>query len=108
MHSHTLAFINADIRSMPGTVDAQRMRAAVRAEHPLLTAIDSLYHMATLHTARHECKIAEDYYCGPYWLTSARATRNLFSADFGPISNGTLEGLFWRAMDVAGYKESDL
>lgn len=104
----TLAEIAKTRKQCPGTQAAAALDHAQGFGQPLLVAMDALLRAAKDHTKRFEQKLAEDYVLGPPWLAAAKGVRALLNGDFGPIDNGTVEAIFWRALEIAGYTESDI
>lgn len=85
---------------------------------PLIVCMDALIRYAKAHQKRFDSQLAEDYVLGPEWLSAAKAVRALLNGD-GAVAhelerntdskdNGAVEGMFWDAMKIAGFKEEDL
>jgi hypothetical protein len=85
---------------------------------PLIVMMDALIRYAKAHEKRFESKLAEDYVLGPLWLNAAKGVRGLLNGD-GALAheegwntdskdNGAVEGMFWDAMALAGFKEEEL
>lgn len=106
--NETCDVIRKHLEQMGNTVNAQALRHAAHNGHPLLIAMDSLLRAARTYSTRFESTLAEDYVLGPDWLAAAKGVRGLLDGDFGPIDSGTVEEIFWRAMDAAGFTEADL
>jgi hypothetical protein len=109
----------AHLHKIPhGTIAHQGAQLGIANGEPLLVIMDGLIRYAKAHECRFESKLAEDYVLGPAWLDAAKAIRCLLNGD-GAVAhemekstdskdNSSLEGMFWDAMAVAGFSESDL
>lgn len=104
----TAALLRKNRAQFYGTVAGNALSAAILSGHPLLNALDALLWAAKTHKRKYESRIAEDNCLGPPWLDAAKGVRCLLNGDFGPIDNGTLEELFWIALEAAGFEEKDL
>jgi hypothetical protein len=106
MYSHeTMAEVAKVQKQCPGTQAAAALQHAVTYQQPLLTAMDALLRAAKDYSERFDSKLADDYVLGPPWLDAIKGVRRLLDGDFGPIDNGTVEAIFWRALAIAGYNE---
>lgn len=109
MHAETLKILNVRKAACAGTVEAQEIGAMIRNNHPVLAMMDALLALAHWHRADCEGRIADDGYTGQYWIGAAKNVRYMFSsASPKGFSAGACEAVFWRAMDIAGFTESDL
>lgn len=90
------------------TVAAVHMANAMQKGHPLLIMADCLTQLACLHKARFGCPIAQDYVLGPEWKSAWEGVHGLLNGDYGPIDNGTVSSILYEALEVAGFKESDI
>jgi hypothetical protein len=99
-------------------ISGRSHRLGLEHGEPLVIMMDALIRYAKAHEKRFESKLAEDYVLGPEWLKAASAIRQLLNGD-GAVAhelgrntdskdNGAVEGMFWDAMAIAGFKESDL
>lgn len=100
--------IRKTVTRYAGTVAALAIQHAGHYGHPILETVDALLRAAQVYRTRFGAPIAEDYVLGPYWLDSIKNARRLLDGDFGPLDNGTVEAIFWRAMGIAGFQESAL
>ena len=91
----------------PGTVAQAEMASGIRHNEPVIAAMDAFYRYAVKHYSRYETPLAEDYFLGPEWLAGIKAVRAMLNGE-GDFDGGTMESLFWDAMAVAGFEESDL
>lgn len=91
----------------PNTIAAATHRKGMRLGDPLIQMMEAVHAYALAHEQRFESKLAEDYVLGPEWLAAAKGARGLLNG-CGNFDGGTLESLFWSAMEVAGYSEADL
>jgi hypothetical protein len=91
----------------PGTVAHQTHRAGMLMEEPVTVAMDALLQYAERHEKWFGSKLSEDYFLGPEWLKAITGVRALLNGT-GQFDGGTLESVFWSAMDAAGYKEEDI
>lgn len=98
-----------------GTVAEQAHKSGMEQGEPLIIAMDALIKHAEAYSIRFEQPLAEDYVLGPQWLDAAKALRGLLNGD-GAIAlkkgistdtkdNGSVEGMFWDALQIAGYTE---
>ena len=102
----------------PGTIAEQSHMLGMSHAEPLIIAMDALIRYATAAAARYGDKLATDYVLGPPWLSAARSIRALCDGDGGAAleqdittdskDNGTVEAMFWQAMEIAGFTEADL
>lgn len=104
----TTEIINANLKKLAGTQNADALRRAKLYGHPLLVTLDGLLLAARQYRTKWERPIAEEPFAGQSWLDAAKGVRGLFDWDFGPVDGGTLEEIFWRALEVAGFTEADL
>lgn len=102
-----------------GVVSGAAMRLGEQRGEPLLVALDGLLRYAHAYRARFEQPLNEDYVLGPEWLAAVKGLRGLLLNGDGAVAmelgrttdskdNGALESVFWAAMAVAGFEESDL
>jgi len=91
----------------PGTVAHVTHRRGMDQEEPVSVAMDALLQYAQRHEAQFESKLSEDYFLGPEWLKAITGIRALLNGT-GQFDGGTLESVFWSAMDAAGFKEEDI
>lgn len=91
----------------PGTVSHQMHQNGMTNGDPVIRAMEASYAYAVAHKARFESPLAEDYVLGPAWLNMAKGARALLNGE-GQFDGGTLEALFWKALEVAGFTEADL
>ena len=103
LHSH----VEHLARVAPGTISEAQMKAGMYLNDPVTVAMDALYRYAVKHHSRYETPLSEDYFLGPEWLTAIKSIRTLLNGE-GDFDGGTLEALFWDALEVAGFEESDL
>jgi hypothetical protein len=90
-----------------GTVAHQRHTTGIFRNEPVMVLMDTLLRYAEKHERRFESKLSEDYFLGPAWLQSIMGVRTLLNGE-GDFDGGTLEELFWKALEVAGFTEADL
>ena len=107
MMKHSKALTNAVNKLTPKTVAKQTAECGIATDDPLTCAMDALYQYAVKHRQRYGAQLSEDYFCGPAWLQAITGVRTLLSSE-GLFDAGTLETVFWAAMEVAGYTEADL
>lgn len=96
-----------DPGNVGGARDYQDLSNAIIEQHPLLTAMDALLKAARTYKEKYGRPIAHDSFGGA-WLEAAYAVRRLLNCDFGPVHSGTVEAIFWKAIEVAGYTEANL
>lgn len=101
-----------------GTVAYDDMQQGKRYQEPLLIALDCAIRYARAHAARYGNPIKEDYVLGPEFLSWITGLRGLLNGQ-GAVAlehnwtrdskdNGTLETIFWSAMQAGGFTEADL
>lgn len=101
-----------------GTVSERSHAEGMRADEPLIVMMDCLHKYAVAYKIRHEQNLCDDGFLGDLWLDAAKGVRGLLNGD-GAVAmilgittdskdNGTVEGMFWDAMAVAGFEEKDL
>lgn len=91
----------------PNTVAHVTHRRGMEREEPVTVAMDALLQYAERHEKRFESKLSDDYVLGPAWLKAITGIRELLNGE-GQFDGGTLESVFWSAMDAAGFKEEDI
>jgi hypothetical protein len=77
-------------------------------QHPLLVAMDALLQVAQKYRQRYDANLAADWLSGPEWLESAKSLRRLLNFDFGPVHAATVEAVFWKACEVAGFEPAQV
>lgn len=102
----------------PGTVAHHAAQLGADKGEPLLVGLDALLRYAKAHRKAYDQTISADYVGGPYWLAAAKGFRDLLNFQGGVAleldrstdskDNGTLEEIFWAAMEAAGFTEADL
>lgn len=110
--------INAANRLGVGTVDEHAHKSGMLAGEPLTVAMDCLLKYAQAYKERYESGLADDHVLGPLWLDSMKGLRGLLNGDGSEAmrldittdskSNVALESVFWTAMAVAGYSDTDI
>lgn len=122
---YTMATIDEARKLKSGTISQAAHFMGMRQGEPLIVMMDCLLQYALVYRNRFDGPLAQDYVLGDYWLEAAKAIRGLLNGDgviamqHGVIAmqrgittdskdNGCLESVFWKAMEVAGFKESDL
>jgi hypothetical protein len=101
-----------------GTVNEKSHKLGMEHGEPLIVMMDSLIKYAEAYRERFNTLLADDYFMGEQWLQAARAVRALLNGD-GVVAwkkdrstdskdNGAIEGMFWDAMSLAGFKEEDV
>jgi hypothetical protein len=101
-----------------GTVSHNAHMMGMRNCEPLIVMMDCLIRYAKAYKARFGSPLASDTVLGDEWLSAAKGVRGLLNGDgsiamFREINtdskdNGAVESMFWNAMALAGFKESDL
>lgn len=102
------AEIRKTVTNCTGTRAAADIQHAGHYGHPILETVDALLRAAKVYQQRFDAPIAEDSVLGPYWLDAIKNARRLLDGDFGPVDSGTVEQIFWRAVDIAGFTEADV
>lgn len=87
-----------------GRRDHQALSVAVSNGHPLLVAMDALLAAAETYHNTYGRPLASDAY-GTEWLAAAKGVRALLNLDLGLIHNATVESIFWKACEIAGFDE---
>lgn len=106
-YRYSKALIIAANKITPRTVaDAEQTKGMAVAENVII-AMDVLYKYAMEHKGRYGSTLNEDSFLGPYWLQAIQGVRGLLNGA-GYFDGGALEEVFWRALEVAGFEESDL
>ena len=91
----------------PGTVAHRQHFRGMQNREPVIVMMDSLLHYAKRHNERYGSPLSDDSVLGPYWLDAAKGIRGLLNGE-GDFDGGTVEAVFWAAMDEAGFTEADL
>src|ERR1019366_6847972 len=100
------------------TVAQQSQRRGMQEGEPLIVIFDALLRYARAYEKRYGEKLNTDGFLGKPWLKTAKNVRVLLNGigvvamenDIATDSfdGGTCEAIFWKAMEVAGFKEEDL
>lgn len=101
-----------------GTISEQSHKLGMEHGEPLLIMMDCLIKYAEAYRERFDGPLSDDYILGKDWLKAATAARGLLNGD-GVVAwkkdrstdskdNGAIEGMFWDAMQMAGFKEEGL
>lgn len=101
-----------------GTVAYAEMQQGRAHKEPLFFAMDGAIRYAKAYKARFEQPVKEDYVLGPEFLSWITGLRGLLNG-MGAVAmergstrdskdNGTLEAMFWAAMEIGGFTEEDL
>ncbi len=109
----------AAIEAVPSNfISGQAARRGVAAGEPLIVIMDGLLRYAKAHKARFGDPLAADYVLGPAWIKALCGARELLDGDGAAAheqgvstdskDNGSLESVFWAAMQAAGFEESDI
>lgn len=97
---------------------AQSHQRGVDGMEPLLLAMDGALRYAKAYRKRWGRPLREDGVLGEYWLDWVKGIRGLLNGD-GAVAwengwttdskdNGVVEGIFWDALNAAGFEEKDL
>lgn len=87
-------------------------------DEPLLFAMDGMLRYAKAYKQHFEGNLADDNVLGECWLDTVKGIRGLLDGD-GAVAmernittdskdNGVIEGVFWDALKVAGFTDTDL
>jgi hypothetical protein len=101
-----------------GTVEWQAHKLGLKEGEPLLYALDGLLRYAKAYKRRYGSDLASDYALSEPWLDALKSIRFLL-AGYGAVamerdistdskSNGDCEGIFWQAIEIAGFSEADI
>lgn len=102
----------------PRTVSEKAHWTGFYEDEPLLFGMDGALRYAKAYEKRFGGKLADDYVLGPAWLNWVKGLRELLNGN-GVVAmekdistdskdNGVIEGIFWAAMNAAGFTEADL
>jgi hypothetical protein len=116
--AYTIETIDAACKVPINTVSGRAHHLGMSNREPLIVAMDAMIRYAKAHQRRFGDKLCEDYFLGPLWLDTVKGVRGLLNGD-GAIAhergvatdskdNGAVEEMFWSALGIAGFKESDL
>jgi len=109
----------AELEKVPAnTVNRAAQDIGLTYAEPLIVGLDCLLRYALCYEIRFEAKLAADYVLGPEFLVALKGFRGLLNGD-GAVAmlmstlrdskdNGACEGIFWAAMNAAGFTEADL
>lgn len=101
-----------------GTISEQSHKLGMANYEPVIVAMDAMIRYAKAHRLNFHREVSDDYCLGPIWLAIVANIRHLCDWD-GAVAmergittdskdNGTVEEMFWQAMELAGFEESDL
>ena len=91
----------------------------LKENEPIIVAMDAMIRYAKAYTKANDIPLSFDWVIGPNWLEIVKGIRGLCDGD-GAVAmesekpsrdskdNGCIEGMFWDALNVAGYTEKDL
>jgi len=99
----------------PQTISEQSHQIGMTNFEPLIVAMDVLIKYAKAHKAAYFSPLSEDYVLGDPWLEAVKGIRELLNGN-GAVAmhmnrsqdskdNGTIESMFWSALEIAGYTE---
>ena len=100
-----------------GTVAGQSHSIGLRHHEPIIVMLDCLIRYAKAHAGKYGSPLSEDHVLGDAWLDTIKALHGLLDGD-GAIAmemnrstdskcNGACEALYWQAIKIAGFAESD-
>lgn len=100
------------------TVSYQSYMLGKNDGEPLLYAMDGLLRYAKAYKKRYDSLLSEDGVLGDSWLKAITGLRELLNGDGASAmernittdskDNGVIESVFWKAIEIAGYEESDI
>ena len=106
-----------------GTVAHQTHCLGMNGTDPIIVILDSLIRYAKAHEANLGSKLSQDYFLGPCFLSALTSTRELLNGNGGVANeisastnapcrdskdNVACERMFWNAMEISGFTESDI
>lgn len=105
-------------KSSPGTVSLDSHSWGMSRDEPLIVMMDCLRTYAVAYEKRSQGDLADDGVLGKEWLKAAKGVRALLNGDGAAAmlvgrstdskDNGTVEAMFWDALQAAGFVEEDL
>lgn len=104
---YSQALLKETARIPHDTVAEAEQRKGMLTAEPVIIAMDALYKYAVAHALEYDSTLSEDSFLGPEWLQAITGVRALLNGA-GHFDGGTLEGLFWQALEASGFEESDL
>ena len=100
------------------TVSAHVHTNGIRRDEPLIVMMDCLYQYAIAYEKRFDDKLSKDPILGDEWLIAIKAIHALLDGDgvramedgitTDSKDNGTIEAMYWDAIEAAGFTQSDL
>lgn len=101
-----------------GSQEEARHKFGMQEGEPIIVIMDALLSYAEAYRDHNGAMIATDGLFGDSWLQAAKGIRGLLNCQ-GAIAmrkdistdtfdGGTVEEMFWNAMEMAGFSESDL
>ena len=90
----------------------------LKENEPIIIAMDAMIRYAKAYSKAYDISLSCDYVLGQNWLEIVKGIRGLCDGD-GAVAmeneittdskdNGCIEGMFWDALNIAGYTEKDL
>ena len=103
----------------PDTMSYNAHKKGLKENEPIIVAMDAMIRYAKAHKKAYDIPLSFDWVLGPNWLEIVKGIRGLCDGD-GAVAmenekpsrdskdNGCIEGMFWDALNIAGYTEKDL
>ena len=102
----------------PGTIAHHSQNKGLHENEPIIVAMDAMIRYAKAYSKAYDISLSCDYVLGQNWLEIVKGIRGLCDGD-GAVAmeneittdskdNGCIEGMFWDALNIAGYTEKDL
>ena len=101
------------------TMSYNAHKKGLKENEPIIVAMDAMIRYAKAYSKAYDISLSCDYVLGQNWLEIVKGIRGLLDGD-GVVAmesekpsrdskdNGTVEAMFWDALNIAGFEEKDL
>ena len=115
---HQLETLQHYLKLEKGSMAQAAHKKGLKENEPIIVAMDAMIRYAKAHKKAYDIPLSFDWVLGPNWLEIVKGIRGLCDGD-GAVAmeneittdskdNGCIEGMFWDALNIAGYTEKDL
>ena len=116
---HQLETLQHYLKLEKGSMAYAAHTKGLKENEPIIIAMDSMIRYAKAYTKANDVPLSFDWVLGPNWLEIVKGIRGLCDGN-GAVAmesekpsrdskdNGCIEGMFWDALNIAGFEESDL
>lgn len=88
-----------------GVASAQELLHPDAHHNPVAFMLKGWLNYADAHLEMYGTPLADDFVLGSEWIRLGRALHGLLNGDCGSLDCGAVSGIFYRAIDLAGFNE---